>query len=140
YRFAGMQNGNECWCGEYAGRKKTGAEMGYMDAESWARNQSECTIPCSGDESKFCGGKDLLAGFDTEDHEPYSSLSSMGVSTGASTSTSAAVGTMTSTSIATNTTGVDAPGASETRASSGAVRNLVVPWSFVVVLSMALFS
>ncbi|KAK3954400.1 hypothetical protein QBC32DRAFT_336266 [Pseudoneurospora amorphoporcata] len=59
YLFAGMQNGHECWCGRYAGKK----DKGFPDTNPlrWARDKTECNVPCSGVKSKFCGGKDLLA-------------------------------------------------------------------------------
>ncbi|CCC12765.1 hypothetical protein SMACR_09546 [Sordaria macrospora] len=147
WRFAGMHNGDECWCGDYAGKQSEGGYSGIpnMNPESWKRNKTECNVPCSGDKSKFCGGKDLLAIFDTKDHEPYAFLSTMAVNTVVSTKT--AVGTTTTTStgtgtgIVTSTAAVEeAPGASETRASSGAMRNMAVAWSSLLVFSMALFS
>ncbi|KAK4156436.1 hypothetical protein C8A00DRAFT_41115 [Chaetomidium leptoderma] len=47
YPFAGVPEGNQCWCGSYVGGV-------------WARNQSDCNIPCTGDKTTFCGGKGLL--------------------------------------------------------------------------------
>ncbi|KAG7283978.1 hypothetical protein NEMBOFW57_010336 [Staphylotrichum longicolle] len=47
YPFAGVQEGNQCWCGTYVGGE-------------WAWNQSDCNIPCAGDKTAFCGGKGRL--------------------------------------------------------------------------------
>ncbi|KAK4249862.1 WSC domain-containing protein [Corynascus novoguineensis] len=47
YPFAGVQEGNQCWCGTYIGGE-------------WAENQSDCNIPCTGDKKMFCGGNGLL--------------------------------------------------------------------------------
>ena len=45
--YAGVQNGNECWCGNI--KPTTPADV-----------QSECSKPCSGDNSQKCGGKSLI--------------------------------------------------------------------------------
>ena len=45
--YAGVQNGNECWCGDL--KPTTPADV-----------QSECSKPCSGDNSQKCGGKRLV--------------------------------------------------------------------------------
>ena len=45
--YAGVQNGNECWCGNI--KPTTPADV-----------QSECSKPCSGDNSQKCGGKRLV--------------------------------------------------------------------------------
>jgi hypothetical protein len=47
YQFAGVQQGNQCWCGSYVGGE-------------WTRNQTDCNIPCTGDQKSMCGGKGLL--------------------------------------------------------------------------------
>jgi len=44
YRYAGVQFGNECWCGN--GTKGLGEK----------RSDDECNIPCSGDPEQNCGG------------------------------------------------------------------------------------
>ncbi|KAK1781446.1 hypothetical protein QBC45DRAFT_57583 [Copromyces sp. CBS 386.78] len=139
YLFAGMQNGDECWCGDYAGKKDK--EFPDMNPLSWTRNKNECNVPCSGDKSKFCGGKDLLALFDTNDHEPYGFLSTMVVNTRVGTKTAIGTTTSTGTGIVTRTAGFEeAPGASETRASSVSTRNMAVAWSLVLALSITVFA
>jgi hypothetical protein len=94
YPFAGVQEGNQCWCGTYIGGE-------------WARNQSDCNIPCTGDKTTFCGGKGLLNIFQAlKNQEVVSSSPSVPRS-----STSAATGA----GVATTST-----------ASSGATRNVAM--------------
>lgn len=47
YSIAGVENGNTCWCSSYIGGE-------------WAKNQTECDIPCTGASSTFCGGEGYL--------------------------------------------------------------------------------
>ncbi|RSL72593.1 hypothetical protein CEP53_000991 [Fusarium sp. AF-6] len=47
FEFAGVKEGNECWCSSFV-------------AGEWARNQTDCNTPCSGDKTKMCGSKDLI--------------------------------------------------------------------------------
>jgi len=42
YTFAGLQYGEECWCGNTVAPGKLGA--------------MKCTMPCAGDDTQFCGG------------------------------------------------------------------------------------
>ncbi|KAI1406264.1 hypothetical protein F4819DRAFT_241634 [Hypoxylon fuscum] len=56
YVFAGVQEGNQCWCGSYEGGE-------------WASNQTDCNIPCTGDSKAFCGGKGLVNIFMAEQNE-----------------------------------------------------------------------
>ncbi|KAH6846926.1 hypothetical protein B0I37DRAFT_373874 [Chaetomium sp. MPI-CAGE-AT-0009] len=62
YPFAGVQEGNQCWCGTYIGGE-------------WTRNQSDCNIPCTGDKTTFCGGKGLLNIFQAQENQVVSSVS-----------------------------------------------------------------
>ena len=57
YEFAGVQNGNECWCGTYVGGV-------------WAANQTDCNSPCTGNPDTFCGGPGLLNIFRAEENVP----------------------------------------------------------------------
>merc|ERR1712168_1389457 len=41
--FAGVGNGNECWCGDSAAEERVTAD-------------SECSSPCTGDPNQICGG------------------------------------------------------------------------------------
>lgn len=93
YKFAGVQEGNQCWCSSYVGGE-------------WTRNQADCNSPCSGGSTTFCGGKGVLFVYRAEANwTPVSSASS-------------------SSSI--SSTAVEAAGVVETRASSGAMRNLAL--------------
>ncbi|RSL46758.1 hypothetical protein CEP54_013692 [Fusarium duplospermum] len=47
FEFAGVKEGNECWCGSFVEGERT-------------RNETDCNTPCSGDKTKMCGGKDLV--------------------------------------------------------------------------------
>jgi hypothetical protein len=51
FEFAGVKEGNECWCSSFIGGEST-------------RNESDCNIPCTGDEDEICGGKDRLSVFE----------------------------------------------------------------------------
>ena len=44
HKFAGLQNGYNCYCGDDYGK--------YGEAYEW-----ECSEPCQGDASQNCGGK-----------------------------------------------------------------------------------
>ncbi|GAB1317042.1 WSC domain-containing protein [Madurella fahalii] len=103
YKFAGLQEGNQCWCNSYVGGE-------------WTSDQADCNIPCSGDTTEFCGGKGVL--FVYEADETWTLIPTTGTGTGTGTSTGTDNGTSTSS---TSTSTVV-----ETRASSGAARNL--PW------------
>lgn len=92
YPFAGVKEGNQCWCGTYVGGV-------------WARNQSDCNIPCTGDKTTFCGGKGLLNIFQGLENQEVSSVSV----------TRSATPTVAGTGIATTST-----------ASSGATRNMAM--------------
>ena len=47
YQFAGVQQGDQCWCSSYVGGE-------------WTHNQGDCNVPCTGDQNASCGGKGLL--------------------------------------------------------------------------------
>ncbi|KAL6699836.1 hypothetical protein J3F84DRAFT_404790 [Trichoderma pleuroticola] len=42
--YAGVKEGNQCWCGSFVGGET-----------SW--NETDCNLPCSGDKTQICGGK-----------------------------------------------------------------------------------
>jgi hypothetical protein len=44
FPFAGVQEGNQCWCGSYV-------------AGEWTKNQTDCNAPCTGNKAEMCGGK-----------------------------------------------------------------------------------
>ncbi|KAF2710052.1 hypothetical protein K504DRAFT_476152 [Pleomassaria siparia CBS 279.74] len=47
FGFAGVQKGNQCWCGSYVGG-------------NWASDQTSCNSTCTGDKNTFCGGNGFL--------------------------------------------------------------------------------
>ncbi|CAG5158783.1 uncharacterized protein ALTATR162_LOCUS5252 [Alternaria atra] len=51
YPFAGVQEGNQCWCSSYVGGE-------------WAKNQADCNTPCTGNKAEFCGGKGVINVFE----------------------------------------------------------------------------
>ncbi len=53
YQYAGVQNGNDCWCSDTLGG-------------NWSTDQTACNITCSGDQKITCGGSNLLSVFEAE--------------------------------------------------------------------------
>ncbi|KAH5773095.1 hypothetical protein HBI88_117870 [Parastagonospora nodorum] len=51
FTFAGTQEGNQCWCSNYV-------------AGEWAKNSSDCNLPCSGNKAEVCGGKQVVNVFE----------------------------------------------------------------------------
>jgi hypothetical protein len=51
YKFAGVLQGNQCWCSNYV-------------AGEWAKNQTDCSAPCAGDKSTVCGGTGVFNVFE----------------------------------------------------------------------------
>lgn len=51
FKFAGVREGNQCWCSTFVGGE-------------WTKNQADCNIPCSGYSNTICGGKQLLNVFE----------------------------------------------------------------------------
>jgi hypothetical protein len=51
YPFAGVQEGNQCWCSSYVGGE-------------WTKNQTDCNTPCTGNKAEFCGGKGVINVFE----------------------------------------------------------------------------
>ncbi|KAF1973231.1 hypothetical protein BU23DRAFT_589719 [Bimuria novae-zelandiae CBS 107.79] len=71
YAFAGVQQGNQCWCSSYVGGE-------------WASNQTDCNTPCTGDQNTMCGGKGFLNVFKAlENTVTVSSTSAGGVKSSA---------------------------------------------------------
>ncbi|KAI1439859.1 hypothetical protein F5Y02DRAFT_404538 [Annulohypoxylon stygium] len=81
YTFAGVQEGNQCWCGSYVGGE-------------WASNQTLCNTPCTGDSKAFCGGKGLVSVFKAEQNEGSTNTTT---TTGASSTTTATRSTISET-------------------------------------------
>ncbi|KAJ4302590.1 hypothetical protein N0V88_002740 [Collariella sp. IMI 366227] len=79
YGYAGVQNGNQCWCGSYVGGE-------------WAANQTDCNSPCTGNPSTFCGGPKLIRIFKAEDNVPPVTSTTTGTITGTTSTTTPASG------------------------------------------------
>ncbi|VBB80332.1 Putative protein of unknown function [Podospora comata] len=78
YDYAGVQNGNQCWCGSYVGGE-------------WAANQTSCNSPCTGNPSTFCGGPGFIRIYKAEQNvPPVTTTSTAGTVSSTSTSTSGA--------------------------------------------------
>lgn len=45
--YAGVKQGNQCWCGSFVGGQTS-------------KNQSDCNTPCSGNAKEMCGGKERI--------------------------------------------------------------------------------
>lgn len=96
-RFAGVKNGNQCWCSNYV-------------IGDHAKDQAGCNLPCTGDKATICGGKDLVNVFEAyQDMGPVRTPTPTAVSSSTSSSAGAP---------ATKSSAVDGP-----RSSSGAMRN-----------------
>jgi hypothetical protein len=80
YGFAGVQQGNQCWCGSYVGGE-------------WANNQTDCNTPCTGDKNTFCGGKGFVNAFKAQENQ--APASSTGISKSTSTGVKSAVASKT---------------------------------------------
>ena len=60
FGFAGVQQGNQCWCGSYVGG-------------NWASNQTSCNSTCTGDKNTFCGGVGFLNVFKAQRNQATTS-------------------------------------------------------------------
>jgi hypothetical protein len=106
YKFAGVQEGNQCWCSSYVGGE-------------WTNDQADCNSPCSGDTTTFCGGKGVLYAYRADaEWAPIPNPSS-------NSSSSTAI-TTTATAASSTSTVVEATDVVEARSTSGAVRNLAI--------------
>ncbi|CAG9991111.1 unnamed protein product [Clonostachys byssicola] len=56
FEYAGVREGNQCWCSSFVGGEST-------------KNQADCNIPCSGDSNTICGGKQLLNVFEALEND-----------------------------------------------------------------------
>lgn len=45
--FAGVKEGNQCWCGDYVGNEKS-------------KNSTDCNMPCSGNKTEMCGAEERI--------------------------------------------------------------------------------
>lgn len=74
YRFAGVENGDQCWCSPYI-------------AGEWAKDEKECNAPCKGDGKVLCGGKQRVFVYEAEygSGKPVTTTGSATTSTQSST-------------------------------------------------------
>lgn len=104
FPFAGVKEGNQCWCSPYI-------------AGEHSRNQTDCNLPCTGDKTTTCGGKDRLQVFEAAKEElPWTRKTT--TTSGSSNTASASGGSASSAGVA------QSSAAATTRANSGAMRNL----------------
>ncbi|KAL7801204.1 hypothetical protein V8C43DRAFT_185371 [Trichoderma afarasin] len=91
--YAGVKEGNQCWCGSFVGGETS-------------RNQTDCNIPCSGDKTQICGGKGRINVFApiTTSQPSFMFPTTTSVSTTATTAKSSSTSTST-TATATSTLG-----------------------------------
>ncbi|KAH6689658.1 WSC domain-containing protein [Plectosphaerella plurivora] len=75
WEFAGVKSGNECWCGDMVGG-------------NWAKEQTDCNIPCPGNGAQTCGGDKLLSVYRPIVHIP--DLSNFWLSSSVTTTSAAA--------------------------------------------------
>ncbi|KAI0803707.1 hypothetical protein GGR55DRAFT_384302 [Xylaria sp. FL0064] len=83
--FAGVKQGNQCWCGSFVGGQT-------------ARNETDCNSPCTGNKAAICGGKNRIDVFEPVTTKGTSSTTSKTTSTTKkSTSTTKTTALVTST-------------------------------------------
>jgi len=98
--FAGVKDGNQCWCSPFVGGEST-------------RDEEKCDKPCSGNKEQICGGKDYINVF-----EPVTTSASQSETT-----------TETTTDTTTDaTTQAASSSAVPTTEDSGASRRAALPW------------
>lgn len=61
FEFAGLKDGDQCWCSPFIGGE-------------WTSDQDDCNAACSGDESQTCGGKGVISAYEPEFEEDYDYL------------------------------------------------------------------
>lgn len=64
YKFAGVQQGNQCWCSNSVIGDST-------------KNKTDCNTPCTGDKNAMCGGTGLLNVFEALKNLAVSSTGSV---------------------------------------------------------------
>jgi hypothetical protein len=72
YSFAGLQEGNQCWCSNYV-------------AGEGAKSQTDCNIPCTGNKTEICGGNGVVNAYEALENSmpvvPSTSISAKVVGT-----------------------------------------------------------
>ena len=95
FGFAGVQHGNQCWCGSYVGG-------------NWASDQASCSLKCTGDGETFCGGSGFLSIFKAEENQEAVSatIPTTATGTGSENASNTASATAAVSSAAANRLGV----------------------------------
>jgi hypothetical protein len=114
YPIAGVQGGNQCWCGSFI--------PGH-----WADDESECNMPCPGDTTTICGGKERLNIFLAQDYEMEES-SRVTSDRGSTTVSVAGSARSTTASVATSAGSSTSVDVAVPRKTSGVRRNVVMFW------------
>ncbi|KAK6337179.1 hypothetical protein TWF718_009962 [Orbilia javanica] len=83
-KFAGVEYGRECWCGDDLNPGATPAS-----------SQSNCNVPCAGDNSKTCGAGGYIELYSSGLPLPTTTSSSSSTSTTSSTSSTTTTSTVT---------------------------------------------
>ncbi|EUC45686.1 hypothetical protein COCMIDRAFT_36583 [Bipolaris oryzae ATCC 44560] len=104
FTYAGVQGGNQCWCSSFVGGE-------------WTENQSDCNVPCTGNEAEMCGGKGVFDVFEAVQEDVLAAAT-----TATSTTTERKSVETVSTSFKTATTSNSA--VSSGAVSNGAIRNM----------------
>jgi len=91
--FAGVEHGNQCWCGSYVGG-------------NWASDQASCSLKCTGDGETFCGGSGFLSIFKAEENQEAVSATVSTTATGTENASDTAPATAAVSSAAANKLGV----------------------------------
>ncbi|CCC05427.1 unnamed protein product [Sordaria macrospora k-hell] len=107
YSYAGVEQGNQCWCSDYLNDVEVGRRFGA----SLAQNQSDWKVPCSGEPTAFCGGKGFVNAFMAEDNDENAVLETLPPQITSAVSTSTLIS-----------------GSSSSSTSSGARRNMALFW------------
>lgn len=105
YPVAGVKGGNECFCGD-------------RNNGTLAQDQGACDMPCVGDASVICGGRNHTSVWEAEAYIQSTAAAATGTGSTAGTGSGAGAGSASRT---------DATGATVT-ASSGARRNVGMFW------------
>ncbi|KAJ4155308.1 hypothetical protein LMH87_000562 [Akanthomyces muscarius] len=74
YKFAGVENGNQCWCSSSI-------------AGEWASDQNECNMPCAGDGKVICGGKERVFVYEAQYADPSRPITTTGTISSTTTTT-----------------------------------------------------
>ncbi|XP_014561982.1 hypothetical protein COCVIDRAFT_56476, partial [Bipolaris victoriae FI3] len=78
FNFVGVQEGNQCLCGN------------YVNGE-WTKNQTDCNIPCTGNKADMCGGKGVVNVFEALENATPATTTAKSASVQAATASNGAI-------------------------------------------------